>query len=130
MDRIFEKLKISVPTYNGKWLGMPNCKLPDFEDSRVPVLVCPDDGVRMVLGTHDENDRSKPDIQIERRRNGWMIFLHPLGGCDPSGYVFFLDDGRSFVVEQNSGGSTDAIKLLDYETAETEIDAFPRIVLP
>ena len=37
-------------------------------------------------------------VQVERRPNGWAIFLHPIGGGDPSGYVYFLDDGRSFVL--------------------------------
>ncbi len=124
MEELPERFEMFVPTYNGKWLGEPDCKLPEFENSRVPVLVCSADGVRIVLGTHDEQDLSKPDIQIERRRNGWMLFLHPVGASDPSGYVFFLDDGRSLVVQQKSCGSTPAIEVSQYETAEAEVDGF------
>lgn len=115
-------LKLMVPTYNGKSLEEPNCKLPEFDEPEVPVLVCPAEGVRIVLGTHDYHDYSKPDVQIERRHNGWAIFLHPLGGSDPSGFVFFLDDGRSYVVKEECGGPTEPIELVEYDQAATEVD--------
>jgi len=88
--------KLQVPTYH------PNAKQgeEEFTEPAVPILVCPADGLRIVLGTHDFLDYGKPDIQIERRKNGWMIFLHPVGGCDPSGYIYMLDDGRSFVQQE------------------------------
>jgi hypothetical protein len=81
----------------------------EFDDSRTPVVVREADGVRIVLGSHDYWDPAKPDIQIERRHKGWAIFLHPVGGSDPSGYVYFFDDGRSFVVAER-GGATPAIR--------------------
>ena len=104
MDEMPERFEMSVPTYNGKWLRQPNCKLPEFELS----------GSHSRLSRRWRPNRSwdarrtrqpMPDIQIKRRRNGWMLFLHPVGGSDPSGYVFFLDDGRSLVVKQKSGRS-------------------------
>jgi len=115
-----EEMKLRVPTYNGKWIG--HCGLPEFSESKTPVLVCEADGVRVVLGTHDYHDYDKPDIQIERRNNGWMIFLHPLGGGDPSGYVFFLDDGRSFIVKEDHAGATESIVISEYRLAEAKVD--------
>ena len=56
-----------------------------------------------MLGSHDFNDVDKPDIQIERQPNGWVIFLHPLGGSDAAGTVYFHDDGRSYLVKEWSG---------------------------
>lgn len=117
-----EELKLMVPTYNGKWLKEPNCTLDDFGEPGVPVVVRPADGVRVVLGTHDYDDSSKPDVQIERRHNGWMIFLHPVGGCDPCGYVFFLDDGRSFLVKESACGPPWEIEVVEYEQAVDEVD--------
>jgi hypothetical protein len=116
-----DELKLIVPTYNGKWLEAPDRTVPEFDAPEVPVLVCPADGVRVVLGTHDYHDYTKPDIQIERRHNGWVIFLHPLGGSDASGFVVFLDDGRSLVAAEECG-ATEPIEFADYGTASAEID--------
>src|SRR5262249_21385044 len=105
-----KQLELIVPTYygerNSKQAGMED--EPDFGDPLVPVLVREADGVRIVLGSHDY-DSETPDIQIERRPNGWAIFLHPLGGSDPSGFVYFLDDGRSFLVPEYPVGPTESI---------------------
>lgn len=117
-----EALKLMVPTYNGKWLKGTDIKLADFDDPLVPVLVHQAEGVRIALGTHDHPNNEKPDIQIERRHNGWMIFLHPLGGSDASGYVVFLDDGRSFIVEGSCCGSTEPIEMVEYDEAIAELD--------
>jgi hypothetical protein len=115
-----QSFKTTVPTYNGKWLEeLPG--LRDFDEPEVPVLVMPADGVRIVLGSHDYHDFEKPDIQIERRHNGWMIFLHPVGGGDPSGCVVFLDDGRSFVSPEGAWDECQ-IKMVDYEQATAELD--------
>lgn len=69
------------------------------------------DGLRIVLGTDDVHDYEAPDVLIERRTNGWAIFLHPIGGSDPSGYIYMLDDGRSFV-EPQDGCPTPAIAVV------------------
>ena len=108
-------LQLMVPTYVGRRYaeGVEVGDDQDFADPHVPVLVCSAAGVRVVLGSHDYNCLDAPDIQIERRPKGWAIFLHPLGGGDPSGYIYFLDDGRSFLVRENGLGSTDTIKDLD-----------------
>jgi len=105
---------MTVPTYNATLYAADvsaNLK-PEFGDPFTPVLIREADGVRIVLGTHDYEDMQKPDIQIERQPNGWIIFLHPLGGSDPSGYVYFLDDGRSFVRKELDVGPTEPIEVL------------------
>jgi hypothetical protein len=45
-----------------------------------------------------------------------------LGGTDPSGYVYFLDDGRSFLVPENGLGPTDAIQVIDSHKDVPELD--------
>lgn len=98
------QLRVTVPTYFGaaQYQGNIPADLPEFDAPNVPVLIHEAEGVRIVLGTHDLNDREKPDIQIERRPKGWAIFLHPVGGGDASGYVYFLDDGKSFLLPDDS----------------------------
>jgi hypothetical protein len=119
-----QNLKLSVPTY----YGTANCKQnvlgaeSDFDEPTVPVLIHEADGVRVVLGTHDLNDLAKPDIQIERRPNGWAIFLHPLGGCDASGYVYFLDDGRSFLLRERASAWERSIEILRGHKEPPELD--------
>jgi len=114
-----QELKLTVPTYNADVFADDVDKdlKPEFGDPYTPVLVREADGVRIVLGTHDYDDMRKPDIQIERQPNGWMIFLHPLGGSDASGYVYFLDDGRSFLKPENAVGPTVPIEVLSGKKA-------------
>src|SRR5271156_3973696 len=107
-----KKLKLMVPTYNANYFreDVASGEKKEFGDPHFPVLVCEADGVRVVLGTHDYEDYSKPDIQIERQPHGWVIFLHPLGGSDACGYVHFLDDGRSFLVKEHPYGPTPVLE--------------------
>lgn len=99
----FPPLVAEVVTYQGNRIaaaerrGEKSDQSEDFGPPLVPVSVHPYDGLRVVLGAHDKEDYSKPDIQIERRPNGWAIFLHPVGGSDSAGVVYFHDDGRSFI---------------------------------
>ncbi len=116
-----EELKMMVPTYNGKLLETDPA-LPEFDEPQVPVLVRSADGVKIILGTNDYDDYTKADVQIERRHNGWMIFLHPHGGCDPSGCVVFLDDGRSFVAQEHECVTAGQIEMVEYEEAIAELD--------
>ncbi len=95
-----QELKLFVPTY----YGAMHAKTPtsqgdeDFGEPSVPVLIQEAEGIRVVLGAHGIDDSEKPEIQLERRPNGWALFLYPVAGGDASGLVYFLDDGRSFVV--------------------------------
>ncbi|HEX4055363.1 MAG TPA: hypothetical protein VHX86_13950 [Tepidisphaeraceae bacterium] len=118
------ELRLYVPTYYGQLnIHRPDSqKMPEFGDPSYPVLVRPSDGVRIVLGSHDFFDLHKPDIQIERRPNGWAIFLHPLGGSDASGYVYFLDDGRSFLVREICGGPTPILEIADGPDPIADLD--------
>jgi len=115
MDEL-QELKLIVLTYNAKFYAkeVERNEKPEFGDPHVNVLIREAEGVRILLGTHDCYDSDKPDVQIERQPNGWMIFLHPVGGSDACGYVYFLDDGRSFLVKETDyGGPTPAIRILD-----------------
>jgi hypothetical protein len=116
------ELRIWVPTYfaqyNERHKGSTRL---DFDQPLVPILATEAEGLRVVLGSHRYDDRDAPDIAIERRPRGWAIFLHPLGGGDPSGYVYFLDDGRSFIIPE-SGLSTPAIEVIDSWMRELDED--------
>lgn len=97
-----QSMRIKVPTYNASLFGDEAAKgiVPEFGPPEIPVLVREAEGVRIVLGSHEFWDCSKPDVQIERQPNGWVIFLHPIGGGDPAGYVYFYDDGRCVLLKE------------------------------
>jgi hypothetical protein len=115
---------VRAPTYYGSAKSADGAPVTqdEFDAPEVPVLVHSADGVRLVLGSHDYEDMSWPDLQVERRPKGWAIFLHPLGGGDPSGYVYFLDDGRSFVMPESAFGATPPIELMHHSDDFNEID--------
>lgn len=114
-----KEFTLVVPTYNAmlfpRLVAVGN--KPEFGDPAAPVVIQESQGVRIVLGTRDVDDLKKPDLQIERHPFGWMIFLRPVGGSDASGFVFFLDDGRSFVKPEVCAGPTRSIELLATEQA-------------
>jgi hypothetical protein len=94
--------KLFIPTYVGSQYKLQKAEStpwPDFAPPNVPVLIHEADGIRLLLGTHDWEDNSKPDIQIERRPRGWAIFLHPNAG-DPIGHLYMLVDGRSYLLPE------------------------------
>jgi len=88
------------------------------------VLIYEDAGLRVLLGTLSKNDDDKPDIKIERRPKGWAIFLHPSGATDPSGYIYLLDDRRSFLVKDDLM-LLEPIQILHFDEEVPEIDKLP-----
>jgi len=119
-----QELKLVVPTYNARCFAneVERGEKQEFGEPFVHVLVREADGVRIVLGSHDFSDNDKPDIQIERQPNGWAIFLHPVGGGDPCGYAYFLDDGRSFLVKESCHVTTPPIHVLAPDERVPELD--------
>jgi hypothetical protein len=118
------ELRLMVPTHVGELQaqGVDLGTDTDYGDPQVPVIIHEADGVRVVLGTHEYLDCEAADIQIERRLNGWAIFLHPLPGGDPCGYVYFLDDGRSFLVPEWHG-VTETIRVVERRPPEIDLPA-------
>jgi hypothetical protein len=119
-----KELKLYVPTYNANYFAQEveiGRKL-EFGDPILPVIVREAEGVRVVLGTHHYWDTNTPDIQIERQPNAWVVFLHPAAGSDACGYVYFLDDGRNFLIKEHGVGATDAITVLEPGEHLPEID--------
>lgn len=118
------ELCIHVPTYYGELKELDKCYASknEFDGPFKPVIVRQADGVRVVLGSHDFWDADAPDLQIERRSRGWVIFLHPKGAGDPAGSVYFLDDGRSFLVPEQPGSATPPTVPLSHDAAVAEVD--------
>lgn len=82
--------RFRVPTYHVN---------KDFDNPMVTVGVSKYEGLLIELGPRGKDGCDGQNIQVERRPNGWMIALNPVGGGDSSGHVYFLDDGRSFIVK-------------------------------
>jgi hypothetical protein len=116
------ELKIYAPTYFGETAGYKTGAKPEFGNPRVPVLIRAADGAMIVLGAHQYAVGKAPDIQIERRPNGWAIFLQPIAGGDSSGHLYFLDDGRSFLVPAQATVSTHPTKVLQWHEPVPDID--------
>jgi hypothetical protein len=114
------KLTLHVPTYYGIQRSRETeaQHRPEYGTPLVPISVAQADGVRLVLGDRPSRRRVRPDVQIERRPNGWAIFLQPEFG-DPVGYVYFLDDGQSFLVVEPTAGS----RLQIVSDAPPQLDA-------
>jgi hypothetical protein len=92
---VTETWRMKVPTY----LACQDPTGPDIGEPHVPVLIGDAEGIRLLLGTNDWNDYEKPDICIERRPHGWMIFVHHNAG-DAVGFLIMLDDGRTLYVHE------------------------------
>ena len=108
------ELRLRVPTYNYQL----HCRevdrgtMPEFGGPLSAVVVYRDMGIRVVLGSFDRANMRSPDVQIERQPHGWVVFIHPLGGSDPSACVFMRDDGQSFVVPEYPCGPTPELVVL------------------
>jgi hypothetical protein len=114
-----------VPTHHGDTEEALAAHLAEFDDPNVPVLVEQSSWLRIVLGSHDLSNQGAPGLRIERRKKGWMIVLLPKGGGDPSGCVFFMDDGRSFLVPEQWRwwwGDTPACGLGEWDEVVAVVD--------
>jgi hypothetical protein len=120
-----KKLKLMVPTYNANFYErqVADGIRAEFGVPHVAMLVHSADGVRIVLGSHDFLDLDAPDIAIERQPKAWAIFLHPIGGGDPAGYIYFLDDGRSYLLREQWAHPGDGIQVLEPNETVPEIHA-------
>jgi len=68
----------------------------------VPFAIRTGEGIRVKLGTEDNDDADAPAVFIERQANGWMLVLLPMGAADdPAGYVYFLDGGQSYLMRDD-----------------------------
>lgn len=113
--------KLFVPTYVAAQFEHhenPSTPGPDFAPPHVPVLIHEADGIRLLLGTHDWEDNSKPDVQIERRPHGWAFFLHPNAG-DPIAMIYLLDDGRSYLLPESFADPS--IEIVDDIPADLDV---------
>jgi len=115
---------LRVPTYYGHTPAYENAERAEWGEPYVPITVhaC-GDGVRLVLGG-EKHDDPCPDIAVERRPGGWAIFLHPEAGNDAAGYVYLLDDGRTyFQPERFTPGEVTVLSITD--KAPPELDRLP-----
>lgn len=113
-----KEIRVTVPTYYGNSPDKEKAK-QEWGDPQVPVLIQPDMGVRLLLGTHDKDGQTSPDIYIERRPGGWVIFLHPESG-DPAGYVYILDDG-SVLLQKEQNADVAILKATAKQPAELNV---------
>lgn len=107
-------LRAEIPTYKGDESG-------GHAEPMVPVLAEIQGGhwLRLILGAEPPRaeDDIRPDICVERRRQGWCIVIAPEGG-DASLLIFVHDDGRCF----HMGGASVEIR----DTKESGVDEPPQ----
>jgi hypothetical protein len=98
------ELRLLVPTFNGHLYPdeVQRGAKAEWTEPDTPVLVQPAGGLRLLLGTHDSQNKEQPEVVVERQTDRWAIFLHMNGG-DPVGHLYLLDDGRSFLVRDEYG---------------------------
>jgi hypothetical protein len=61
-----------------------------------------------------------PHVHIERRPNGWAVFLHPSGDSDPIGFVAILDDLRTVFAKE--AGLDSEVQICAAQQAALELD--------
>jgi hypothetical protein len=117
-----------VPTFNGHLYAeeVERGEKPEWTEPDTPILVQPAAGLRLLLGTHDSEDREQPDVVVERQTDRWAIFLHMNGG-DPVGYIYLLDDGRGFLVRDKYGEQITVLPLGQDPPQAKLCDAEPSI---
>lgn len=113
-----------VPTYLGATPAkQADDSLEEFGPPEVKVMTYRECGMRVILGIPNREFDHCPDIKVERRPNGWAIFLHPMPMGDPSGYVYFLDDGRSILIPDLWESAS--IQIRSPDEGIPEVDTIP-----
>lgn len=120
------RLQFRIPTYVGAKAAPAATGHRDFADPIAAIYVSADHNLFIELSPTVGDERIPPNIQIERRPQGWAIHLHPLANSDPSGTVFFLDDGRSFLVIEPGEGPTRPLLVLQGDEDAPALDPIDR----
>lgn len=120
-DGAGEGLSIDVPTYYGGVKGAQ--PLPEFGEPHHAVRISPAEGIRLVLTSLDIPQERWAEVQIERRPGAWALFLLPLGQSgDASGFVYLLDDGRSFASVERPVNHPMRLKMVSSSEEVPELD--------
>jgi hypothetical protein len=88
--------KTTVPTYYEERIDTNE---REFDSPEVPIVIQESAGIRIVLGTHEVEGVTKPDVQIERRPRGWAIFINP-DGRETCAIIYVLDDSRTYCLSE------------------------------
>ena len=123
-----EEFKLFVPTYNATLFPdqVASGIVPDFGYPHVPVVIREADGVpELCWALHDYNDLRCPDIQIERRPRGGPFSSIRSVEVTPGGYVYYVDDGRSFLLPENGIGPTPSIQIVNQPDNVPDMDPSP-----
>ncbi len=89
-----KRFEVEVPTYD----PAAQATHSGFCSPLVPVLAYWEDGLRVILGSHDEGD-NVPDVLIERCPQGWRLIVHP-GNGDAVCALIVRDDGKAFIIPE------------------------------
>lgn len=102
-----------VPTYHAAWRprAVERGACAEYGSPRVAIVARLEAGLRIILGTHDPEDRASPDVLVERQPHGWVLFLRPACAGDATVYVYMRDDGQTFVQPEHrlAGGPTERL---------------------
>ena len=121
-----EELKLYAPTYYRGSPALKGCGKLEFDDPASQCSFTPPMGFGLYWVVTSQWTEMPPTFRSSRP-NGWAIFLQPVAGGDPCGYVYFIDDGRSYLVPESDFGSTPPIRVLHCNETVPEIDSLQRI---
>lgn len=107
--------KVWVPTYHAAWrpVEVERKQCSEYGSPHVALVARREDGLRVVLGTHDLEDGDSPDVLIERQPNGWIIVVRPPCTGDATAYVHMRDDGHVFLQPEREIGPVATVHVVD-----------------
>ncbi len=88
-------LTLLVPTFTPS--ARPEDDGKEYSEPNAEIGMSSEEGLRLELRKGTKPEFGWPQIVIERRAHGWMLFLAPNEG-DESGYLQFHDDGRMCLI--------------------------------